>query len=159
PEALNALQRVYPVRPSRALFTGRSILECAVVHIPDVEAHDPDHRYRALSRAIGVRSGLYVPMLWEGSAIGVMAVARGEPGSFSKSQIELLKPFADQAVIAIENTRLFGEVKEKNRALTEANVQLSEALEQQTATSEILNIISSSPTDTQPTFDTIAERA
>src|SRR5262245_19607946 len=82
PEALNALQRVYPARPSRSLFTARSILERAVVHIPDVEAHDPDHKFQALSRAISVRSGLYVPMLREGSAIGVIA---GEATSLRSS--------------------------------------------------------------------------
>src|SRR5262245_15831335 len=82
PEALNALQRVYPARPSRTLFTGRAILERAVVHIPDVEAHDPDHKFQALSRAISVRSGLYVPMLREGSAIGVIA---GEATSLRSS--------------------------------------------------------------------------
>src|SRR5262245_9043979 len=130
PEALNALQRVYPARPSRTLFTGRSILERAVVHIPDVEVHDPDHKHQALSRAIGVRSGLYVPMLRVGSAIGVIAVARSEPGSFSHSQVELLKTFADQAVIAIENARLFEELEVRTKELQARNRDLTEALEQ-----------------------------
>src|SRR5262249_14108903 len=74
-------------------------------------------------------------------------------------EIELLKTFADQAVIAIENGRLFTELQEKNRALTQAHTQVSEALDQQTATAEILRVISRSPTEIQPVFDTIAESA
>src|SRR5207237_6785668 len=74
-------------------------------------------------------------------------------------QIGLLQTFAEQAVIAIENVRLFAELQEKNRALTAAHAQVTEALEQQTATSEILRAISSSPTDIQPVFDIIAESA
>ncbi|HKF68671.1 MAG TPA: GAF domain-containing protein, partial [Vicinamibacterales bacterium] len=84
---------------------------------------------------------------------------RAEPGLFSESEIELLKTFADQAVIAIENVRLFKELEEKNQALTQAHAQVTEALEQQTATSEILKVISSSPTDLTPVLRTIAENA
>jgi GAF domain-containing protein len=158
PEALEELYRVFPARPTRALFTGRAILARAVVHIPDSEV-DPGHQHRALRRAIGWRSGLFVPMLREGAPIGVIEVARAEPGSFSDSEIALLETFADQAVIAIENVRLFTELQEKNGALTQAHAQVSESLEQRTATSEILRVISSSPTDVQPVFDSIAESA
>src|SRR5262249_37256534 len=86
-------------------------------------------------------------------------VTRQEPGMFAPSEIALLQTFADQAVIAIENVRLFTELQEKNRALTQAHAQVTESLEQQTATSEILGVISSSPTDVQPVFDTILRSA
>src|SRR5216684_2352811 len=146
PEALEASDRVFPARPTRDLWTGRAILQRAVIHIPDVETEpEYQHQHQTLVRAIGYRSGLWVPMLREGAPIGVIWVARAEPGRFSDTEIELLKTFADQAVIAIENVRLFTELQEKNRALIEAHAQVTESLEQQTATSDILRAISSSP--------------
>jgi GAF domain-containing protein/CheY-like chemotaxis protein len=158
PEALEAADRVFPVRPTRALPSGRAILERAVVHIPDTEI-DREHQYQGLTRAIGFRSGLFVPMLREGAPIGVIMVARAEPGPFADNEIELLKTFADQAVIAVENVRLFRELEDKNRALTDAHAQVSESLEQQTATAEILSVISGSPTDIRPVFDAVLDRA
>jgi GAF domain-containing protein len=151
PEALEELHRVFPARPTRAFGVGRAILERASVPIPDVEA-DPDYQHHAAARAIGWRSGLFVPMLREDVPIGVIMVARTEPGPFSDNKVALLQTFADQAVIAIENVRLFTELQERNR-------DLAESLEQQTATADILRVISSSPTDVQPVFDTIAQRA
>ena len=94
------------------------------------------------------------------SPLGVLFVNRGpEPTPFSAKQIALLETFANQAVIAIENVRLFTELQEKNRALTEAHAQVTESLEQQTATSEILRIIASSPTDLQPVLDAVVASA
>src|SRR5260370_577654 len=98
-------------------------------------------------------------MVREGQVIGVIFVARAGPGLVSDTQVELLKTFADQAVIAVQNVRLFKELEEKNRALTEAHAQVTEALERQTATAEILKVISQSPTDVQPVFDTIVQSA
>jgi GAF domain-containing protein len=100
-----------------------------------------------------------VPMLRKDQPIGAIAVTRGEVKPFSEREVALLRTFADQAVIAIENVRLFTELQQKNDALTQAHAQVTEALEQQTATAEILQVISSSPTDVQPTFDAIAVSA
>src|SRR5262249_7294361 len=91
--------------------------------------------------------------------VGAIGIRRTEVQPFSHNQIDLLKTFADQAVIAIENVRLFTELQEKNRALTAAHSQITEALEQQTATSEILRVISRSRTNVQPVFDAIVRSA
>jgi GAF domain-containing protein len=151
PEALEAAHRVFPARLSRGQGSTRAILERAVVHIPDYEV-DPEYQTLGLARVIGWRSGLFVPMLRDGAPIGVIMVTRPAPGPFSDSEIELLKTFADQAVIAVENVRLFKELEASNSELTTA-------LDTQTATSDILRVISSSPTDVQPVFDTIAASA
>jgi GAF domain-containing protein/two-component sensor histidine kinase len=140
-----------PARPHRGLVAMRAILDGAVVQAPDVTS-DPEFRNRELADAIGMRSIVAVPMLRDGRAIGALSVGRQAPGLFPASLIGLLQTFADQAVIAIENVRLFTELGARNRELTES-------LEQQTATSEILRAISASPTDVQPVFDTIAQRA
>jgi GAF domain-containing protein/anti-sigma regulatory factor (Ser/Thr protein kinase) len=151
PDALEEVRRLYPMHLTRGAGATRAILDRAVVHIPDVES-DPEFQFHGLSRAIGVRSQLFVPMMRDGTAIGVIGVARAEAGPFSDTEIELLKTFADQAVIAVENVRLFTELQGSNRDLTTA-------LDTQTATSDILRVISRSQTDVQPVFDTIVQSA
>src|SRR6266498_303321 len=144
------MHRVYPTRPNRAGGTGRAILERAVVHIPDVEL-DPEFQHQALSRAAGFRSGLFVPMLREGAPIGVIFVARAEPGPFSDSEIELLKTFADQAVIAVENVRLFKELEARTGELTQS-------VEKLTALGEVSRAVSST-LDVETVLNTIVSRA
>jgi signal transduction histidine kinase len=151
PAALDEVRRIWPTHPSRASGAGRAILDRAVVQIPDIEL-DPEYGLQRLSRAVGHRSSIYVPMLRDGLPIGVIIVARAEAGRFADNQVELLKTFADQAVIAIENVRLFQELEARNR-------DLSEALDRQTATADILRAISQAQTDAQPVFEAIADSA
>jgi GAF domain-containing protein/anti-sigma regulatory factor (Ser/Thr protein kinase) len=158
PEAIEVVRQSYPMPPSRGGATARAVLSRTIVYIPDIR-EDHEYRLEALARAAHYLSVLAVPMLLEGTPIGVVVVTGAEVGAFSQRQIELLQTFADQAVIAVENVRLFTELQEKNRALTEAHAQVTEALEQQTATSEILRTIAHAQTDAHPVFDTIVRSA
>ena len=121
------------------------------VHIPDVLA-DPECELPEAYRKEGLRSVLAVPLLRENTLIGAITIHRRDVRPFSEKQIALLKTFADQAVIAIENVRLFQELESRNREITEA-------LEQQTATSQVLGVISSSPRDLKPVFESILANA
>jgi GAF domain-containing protein len=147
--------------PSRGLVSGRAVLERRTIHVHDL-AEEVDKEYpdaKSVQSITGQRTTLATPLLREGAAVGVILIRRLEVRPFTDKQVSLLETFADQAVIAIENVRLFKELQEKNRALTEAHAQVTEALDQQTATSEILRVISASPTDVQPVFNAIVESA
>jgi signal transduction histidine kinase len=157
PEGVEAMKRLFPTLPSRATTSSRAVLERGVVHVPDALA-DPDYD-KSVARGLQNRSVLAVPMLRRGEPIGTISVGRFEPQPFTDTQIALLQTFADQAVIAIENVRLFTELQEKNKALTQAHEQVTGALARQTATSEILGVISRSQTDVQPVFDAIVGSA
>ena len=151
PEGIAAFHAAYPCPPSRGGVTQRAILTGGLVHVADVRK-DPEYVYHDAAKNADYRSVLSVPMLRDGHPIGAISVFRGVPRLFPDTQVALLQMFADQAVIAIENVRLFTELGARNRDLTEA-------LEQQTATSEILRVISQSQTDVQPVFDTIVAAA
>jgi signal transduction histidine kinase len=131
---------------------GIAILTRSVFHVDDSEDPSVVEQVRTAARVLGFRSAVTVPMVREGEAVGAIVVTRREPGRFSEAEVDLLKTFADQAVIAIENVRLFRELQARNAALTES-------LDQQTATADILRVISSSPTAIQPVLDAVAESA
>ena len=155
--------RAAPVRISRGSVTGRAVFDRQAIQVHDIDA-ESEAEFPDIDKA-GTRGGsraktrLAVPLLREGIPIGAILIRRMEDQPFTEKQIALLKTFADQAVIAIENARLFQELKHRTAELESSNVQLTEALEQQTATSEILRVIASSPTDIQPVLDTVAESA
>src|SRR5215468_7069063 len=139
---------------SRGVPVCRAVIDRQTIHIHDISA-ESDNEFADASRFFrfsGTRTILATPLIREGVSIGAVVVRRQEVRAFSEKHIALLKTFADQAVIAIENVRLFKEIQERN-------AELHEALEHQTATSEILRVIASSPTDIQPVLDTVAENA
>src|SRR4051794_16842908 len=133
-----------PVQPGRGTLIGRTTLEANIVHIPDA-LNDPEYTWQESQARGGYRTMLGVPMLRDGLPIGVFAMTRSTVKPFTDKQIALLHTFADQAVIAIENLRLFNETKQ--------------ALERQTATSDILRVIAGSPSDVQPVFEAILSRS
>jgi signal transduction histidine kinase len=138
---------------NREWASGRAVLDRRTIHVHDLSAEAGEFPVgAAYARRYGHRTTLVTPLLREGAPLGALMVRRAEVRPFTDKQVKLLETFAAQAVIAIENVRLFQELERRNR-------ELGEALEQQTATAEILGVISSSPTDLAPVFDTILDKA
>ena len=145
-----AILRQRTIVPGRDSIAGRVALEGRVVHVADIRA-DPDYAPPE-AVASGRRTNLGVPLLRDGEPIGIIMLSRKRVEPFTERQIELVRTFADQAVIAMENARLLGELQARTR-------DLEESLEYQTATSDVLNVISRSTSDVQPVLDTVAETA
>src|SRR5262249_46893911 len=150
-EGLEAFRRVLPRPAGEDTAVGRAILHRAVAQIPDVQA-DPACGPPGLAQTVTHRSIVAGPLLLDGNPIGAIAVARADAEQFPERQIELVQNFASQAVIAIENTRLLNELRQRTD-------DLSEALEQQTATSEVLGVISTSPGELEPVFEAMLANA
>ena len=138
------------IEPNRRTVTGRALLDGKTVHVHDVQGSD--YNPNAVVVLGGYRTVLSVPLLSQGVPIGAIALTRSAVRPFTKKQIELVETFADQAVIAIENVRLLDELRQRTD-------DLAESLEQQTATSEVLQVISSSPGDLEPVFNAILQNA
>src|SRR4030095_15603975 len=149
PEALAAARQTLPARPSGALAGGRAILERAVVNLPDIEL-DTEYQ-QGIARAAGARSIVAVPMLREGTVTGAIAVGRAQPGLFSDNHFERLKTFADQAVIAIENVRLFTELRDRT-------AQLGRSVDELTALGQVSQALSST-LELETVLTTIVQRA
>ncbi|MGB7012150.1 MAG: GAF domain-containing protein [Pseudolabrys sp.] len=150
-EEISNFFRLRKIAIDRGSVVGRTAREGKLVHLPDVLA-DREYTWGEAQKIGGYRAALGVPLLREGNVAGVLFIAKTVPQPFTGKQIELATTFADQAVIAIENTRLFGELQNRTDDLTES-------LQQQTATSDVLRVISRSPTNIQPVLDAILETA
>src|SRR5215475_12698992 len=149
---LETVSRLFPQRLTRDLIAGSAILDREIVHVTDMQNDPRFPTSRALAQTMGYRTVLCVPMLRDCAPIGAILVFRQRAQPFDEAQISLLRTFADQAVIAIENTRLFEAEQASKR-------ELQESLEQQTATTDVLQVISSSPGELQHVFDGILSNA
>ncbi len=157
-EGQEAMRLAFPYRANRSGTAGRAVLDRTMVHIPDV-IQDTEYAFKGVAKSAEYRAQLGIPLFLKDAVIGVLIASRAQPGLFSESRIALLRMFADQAVIAIENVRLFTELQEKNLELTQAHAQVSGALEQQQATSGILEVMSRSSDNVQPVFEAIVNTA
>ena len=153
PEAVEEAKRSFPAPLIRDRLSSRTILDRAIIHLPDMP-NQPDlpEVTRRYIKSLNMQCLVMVPLMREGEAIGSLGVGKHEPSPFTEKQIALLQTFASQAVIAIENVRLFNELQTRNR-------EIIESLEQQTATSDILRVIASSPTDIQPVLEAVVQNA
>src|SRR5215831_3907605 len=151
PPAFMDYVRTRPILADRGSVAGRALLERGVIHIADVLA-DPEFTFSEAQKRGNYRTVLAIPLLREGMPVGVIVLSRVAVRPFTDKQVEVLRTFADQAVIAIENARLFDEVQARTAELTEA-------LDQQTATSDVLSVISSSPGELKPVFLAMLENA
>jgi two-component system, NtrC family, sensor kinase len=153
PASVEAIRRRLPIPLTHEYITSTAILDRRIVDVPDVEKPPPELAAGARNfLASGYRANTSMPMMRGDVAIGALTVARHSPGRLSDKQIAVLKTFAEQAVIAIENARLLNELRQRTD-------DLSESLERQTATSEVLRVISSSPGDLEPVFETMLANA
>ena len=159
PEAFAELrQRVVHFGPKHPLT--RVAATTQVMHIPDLELYaDEDAVIAKFRELTGARTILHVPMLKDEELVGIVSIYRQEVRPFTDKQVDLVKSFAAQAVIAVENARLLNELRQRTTDLTERTADLTEALEQQTATSEVLQVISGSPGDLQPVFAAMLQKA
>jgi two-component system NtrC family sensor kinase len=150
-EALARWLRQTPIQIDDETYMGRAVLSGNIANIADFE-NDPNTRLRTIQKALEYKAILFVPLMREGRGVGVFALSRDYVGAFSQRQVELVQTFADQAVIAIENARLFDEVQART-------ADLQESLQQQTATADVLKVISRSAFDLQTVLDTLVESA
>ena len=158
--ALPRLEASFRFPCTRGSVAGRTVLDRKPVHVTDLQAEAEDFpEGSALARRLGHRTIAGVPLLREGVAVGTLQIRRAEVNPFTDKQMALLGTFAAQAVIAIENARLLNELRQRTDELSQRTDDLSEALEQQTATSEVLGVISSSPGELEPVFHTILQNA
>ena len=163
PQAFAEFMQREPLRPSPNVTLGRAIATKRVAQTADITIEQPylqgDPLVVAAVELGGYRTVLAVPMLKESEIIGLIIFVRQEVRPFNDKQIALVENFAAQAVIAIENARLLNELRQRTDDLSQRTADLTEALEQQTATSDVLKVISSSPSDLQPVFDTMLANA
>jgi len=158
--ANRAVQVIRPGQLGRGSLRGRVLDEGRTIqHVNHDWSIPPEYPDMNVVQELGPCAIIATPLLREGKSIGVIGGARLRPEPFTERQIALLETFADQAVIAIENARLFEELEQRNRELQESNRQVSEALEQQTVTAEVLRVIASSPTDLRGVLDAVVRNA